>query len=78
MPGEIDTADNALISGITVKLKQPGDANDDGVLNVYDTGILGQAWGTSVGDPYYDPRADFNGDGTIDDYDLQILQLYWP
>jgi len=33
--------------------------------------------GTSVGDPDYDLQADFNGDGVIDDYDVEILQLYW-
>jgi len=75
--GEIDTADNTLIEG-TVKIKHPGDANDDSVLNAYDLGILAKAWGTSVGDGLYDTRADFNGDGTIDTLDHDILKAYWP
>jgi len=74
--GETDIADNSLIDG-TIKLKHPGDANDDGIVNVYDLNILAKALGTSVGNPDYDRRADFNGDGKIDDYDIEILQLYW-
>jgi len=74
--GETDIADNSLIDG-NIKLKHPGDANDDGIVNVYDLNILAKALGTSVGNPNYDRRADFNGDGRIDDYDIEILQLYW-
>jgi len=74
--GETDIADNSLIDG-TVELKRPGDANDDGIVNVYDLNIVAKALGTSVGDPDYDLRADFNSDGTIDDIDVEILQLYW-
>jgi len=75
--GEIDTEDNTKTDG-TVKIKHPGDANDDSVLNAYDLGILAKAWGTSVGEPLYDARADFNGDGTIDELDHDILKAYWP
>jgi outer membrane protein assembly factor BamB len=75
--GEIDTADNTLIEG-TVKIKHPGDANDDSILNAYDLGILAKAWGTRVGQPLYDARADFNGDETIDALDHDILKAYWP
>jgi len=74
--GETDVADNSLIDG-TIELKHPGDANEDGIVNVYDLNILAKALGTSVGDPDYDLQADFNGDGVIDDYDVEILQLYW-
>jgi parallel beta-helix repeat protein len=75
--GEVDTADNTKTDG-TVKIKHPGDANDDSVLNAYDLGILAKAWGTSVGEPLYDARADFNGDETIDTLDHDILKAYWP
>jgi hypothetical protein len=75
--GEIDTADNTLTDG-TVTIKEPGDANGDSILNAYDVGILAKAWGTSVGQPLYDPRADFNGDGTIDTLDHDILKAHWP
>jgi len=73
--GEIDTADNTLTDG-TVKIKHPGDANDDGVLNAYDLGVLAKAWTASGGT--YDARADFNGDGKIDELDHDILKAYWP
>jgi hypothetical protein len=75
--GEIDTADNTKTDG-TVKIKLPGDANDDGILNAYDLGILAKAWGTLVGEPLYDARADFNGDGKINIIDHIILRAHWP
>jgi len=73
--GEIDTADNTKIDG-TVKIKHPGDANDDTIVNAYDLGILAKAWTASGGT--YDARADFNGDETIDTLDHDILKAYWP
>ena len=74
--GETDTADNTLIDG-TVFIKLPGDVNGDGTVNVSDLGRLGLAWGSSVGDPNYDPRCDFNGDGVINVSDLGIMGLWW-
>jgi hypothetical protein len=75
--GEIDTADNSLTDGI-VRIKHSGDANGDNVLNAYDLGILAKAWGTSIGEPLYDARADFNGDGKIGSEDHEILKAHWP
>jgi hypothetical protein len=75
--GEIDTADNTMTDGI-VRIKHPGDANGDNVLNAYDLGILAKSWETKVGESLYDARADFNGDGKIDSEDHEILKAYWP
>jgi len=55
----------------------PGDANNDGVVDSTDLGILGGSWGSATGDPKYDPCADFNSDGVIDSTDLGILGLNW-
>src|SRR5205814_755996 len=37
-----------------------GDANNDNVVNIQDFSVLKASFGKSVGDPGYDPRADFN------------------
>jgi hypothetical protein len=75
--GDTDTPD-CLYLASTVKVKHPGDANDDTIVNGYDLGILAKAWGTSPGDALWDPRADFNGDLIINTEDHNILKAYWP
>jgi hypothetical protein len=75
--GDTETPSCLFIDG-TVKVKHPGDANGDGILNAYDLGILAKAWGTSYGDPLFDQRADFNGDLIINQQDHDILKAYWP
>jgi hypothetical protein len=75
--GDTETPSCLFIDGI-VKVKHPGDANDDGILNAYDLGILAKAWGTRPGDALWDPRADFNGDLIINTEDHDILKAYWP
>ena len=76
LPEETDTEDNFIELIDIVKIKLPGDANDDGIINANDLGILAKAWAASGGT--YDTRADFNGDGTIDTLDHDILKAYWP
>lgn len=61
--------DNTLSNG-TVRVKLLGDVNDDGIVNVIDLATIGRSYGTSVGDPLYDPEADINRDGIIDIADL--------
>lgn len=55
----------------------PGDANGDGKVNSLDLFILAKAWGSKVGDPNWDPRADFNEDNRVDVHDLFILSKNW-
>jgi hypothetical protein len=61
----------------TVRVTIPGDANGDGVVDASDFFILERAWGTSIGQKNYDPRADFNGDGVVDAQDFYILEVHW-
>jgi hypothetical protein len=75
--GDTDTPD-CLFLASTVKVKHPGDANDDTIVNGYDLGILAKAWGTQPGGALWDPRADFNGDLIINTEDHDILKAYWP
>jgi len=53
----------------------PGDANNDGVVNVGDLGILAVNWGRS-GTPRWD-QGNFNADTVINVGDLGILALHW-
>jgi parallel beta-helix repeat protein len=76
VPGETDLTDNNYTGG-TVKVTIPGDANGDGVVDAQDFFILERAWGTSTGQPNYDPRADFNGDGVVDAQDFFIMEYHW-
>ena len=55
----------------------PGDINCDGVVNSTDFGILGVAWGSTIGEPNYIPEADINGNGVVDSTDLGILGVHW-
>jgi hypothetical protein len=76
VPGETNPANNNRTGG-TVKVTIPGDANGDGVVDAQDFYILERAWGTSVGQKNYDPRADFNGDGVVDAQDFFIMEYHW-
>jgi transglutaminase-like putative cysteine protease len=46
-----------------------GDANYDGIVDVNDVKIVLLAFGTSAGNPGYNPNADFNADGVVDVFD---------
>jgi len=71
LDGDMNPANNVLTAG-TVKVKWPGDANGDGHINFIDYAILANSWLQKVGDPNYNPAADFNGDGIVNNYDLDI------
>ncbi len=71
VPQEVDTSDNSYIYG-TVKVQWPGDANGDGHVNGTDYSIIIDSWYKEYGDPDYDPRADFNGNGGVTIHDLVI------
>jgi len=52
-----------------------GDATGDGAIDVFDVVTVAVAFGTSIGDPFYDPRADFNSDGFVDLFDLMCADV---
>jgi len=72
VPGELDTANNIHIDG-TVKIKMWADINGDGVIDIYDLSICGQAYGSVEGEPEYNTEADLNQDGRIDIRDLAVV-----
>jgi hypothetical protein len=52
----------------------PGDRNGDGVVDCSDLEIVLAAFGKSVGQPGFDPAADVNADGRVDNYDLLVFR----
>lgn len=51
----------------------PGDVEGDGDTDIADLAALLAAYGSSSGDPDYDPAADFDDDGDVDISDLAYL-----
>ncbi len=51
----------------------PGDTDGDGDVDQSDLGSLLSAYGSTVGDPDYNPAADFDEDGDVDQSDLGTL-----
>lgn len=54
-----------------------GDINMDGKVDSTDLSLLGQAWGSHLGDPNFNGCADFNHDHVVDLKDLAILGQHW-
>lgn len=61
------------VSNANFTIRLTGDANADGVINCADIAVVRAALGTRVGQPGFDPRADFNNDGVIDIRDLAYV-----
>lgn len=57
------------------KVKLDGDLNNDGVVDIYDCVIIALAYGSSMGNPNWNPKADVNGDGIVDIFDMVIVAL---
>ncbi len=52
-----------------------GDLNGDGVVNLKDAMAAAHAFGSSSGDPNWNPDADLDGNGTINVIDLILLAI---
>jgi hypothetical protein len=53
--------------------RNKADLNYDGTVNFQDIGPFSGAYGSSSGQPLYNPDADFNGDGKVDFQDIGPL-----
>ncbi|MEO0529350.1 MAG: dockerin type I domain-containing protein [Planctomycetota bacterium] len=53
----------------------PGDANQDGKVDLLDHDILGSNWGTQQGAQF--SGADYNGDGSVDLLDLEAHSIHY-
>ncbi|HEY4380420.1 MAG TPA: dockerin type I domain-containing protein [Acidobacteriaceae bacterium] len=56
----------------------PGDVTGDGAVGCDDVTAVRVAYGRSVGNPGYNPAADFNGDGFVNVQDLQFVVQHLP
>ena len=66
--------DGTLFGGLDViKVLFPGDVDDDGDVDPDDFSLFSGCYGVSIGNPSYNPRADFNEDGCINPEDFSIL-----
>lgn len=69
--GETDTTDNSMIGGF-VLVTTPGDVDGDGDVDIFDIVTMVASYGSSQGDPAYDPVNDIDGDGDVDIFDIVI------
>lgn len=54
-----------------------GDINYDGRIDQADLALLLASYGSSEGDPNYNPDADFNNDGQVNQADLAVLLSHY-
>jgi hypothetical protein len=50
-----------------------GDINKDGVVDLHDLAIVAAAYGSTPGDPNWNPDADLNKDGVVSLLDFQLV-----
>lgn len=60
--------------GLTWSLMN-GDADDDNEVGIGDFAVISAAFGTALGDPGYDARADLNGDDEVNIADYAIMSI---
>ena len=76
VPHEANVTNNVLVDG-QVKIKIIGDVNGDNIVNLDDWIAYDAAWGTHSGDTNWNPQADINDDGVVDNADgVLIAQNY--
>jgi len=73
LTGETDTADNALTSPTTVKVKMMGDVNGDNQVDIRDIAQAVLAFGSYPNHPRWNPQADTNQDNKVDIRDLALM-----
>jgi len=71
--GEPDTRDNTLIYAKKVAITVAGDANGDGVVDIYDAIALANAYSAVPTSQNWNANADINSDSIVDIYDAIIL-----
>ena len=74
--------DDGGISGTTTVTITPcacrkGDFNQNCMIDIFDLDKLGQAWGTTTGNPLYHESMDFDDNGVINILDLDAFAQVW-
>ncbi|WP_255149987.1 DUF7282 domain-containing protein [Halorarius halobius] len=75
----VATDDRGAEASVTLEFPvyTAGDANGDGVVDIFDATEVGTSWNTQRGDPGYSDAADQNNDGVVDIFDATILGTNW-
>jgi hypothetical protein len=73
---ETETGDNTFL-GSWIYIAHPGDLDMDNHVHLYDLTIVGTAWDSRPGDPYWWANADIDGNCHVFLYDLTILGDHW-
>ena len=74
--GEIDIEDNTSTDGWVI-IALVGDVNADGIVDIADIYLITLAYGTTPGQPRYNPNYDVNDDNIIDIADIYIAALHY-
>ncbi|UCE46676.1 MAG: hypothetical protein JSW47_13770, partial [Phycisphaerales bacterium] len=72
-----DVVVSATNTSVDLGVLLEGDANQDGIINLSDYGILSMCWQASESQAKYDIRADFDCDGLVNTADLLLLTANW-
>jgi hypothetical protein len=72
VPGETNTASNNLTGGAVVTVTIPGDVDGNGRVNMNDIVSILKAFGSTVGQPNYNPNCDIENTGRVDMSDVVI------
>ena len=87
--GAIDTEDlemleNKMYSSLNIPLLfgeeipcEKRDIDENGIIELIDLSLLGQAWQTVPGDENWNPRADLDDNGVVDLIDVALLGKEW-
>jgi len=51
--------------------------NGDRVVDIFDLVLVASSYGSSHGEPCYNPNADINNDGIIDIFDLVLVANHY-
>lgn len=70
--GEVDISDNIYIDGTVTIIWWVLDVNGDGKIDIKDIAAVAKAFGSSPGNPRWNPMVDFNQDGKIDMQDISV------
>jgi hypothetical protein len=68
---ETDTGDNYMADG-SIQVTLAGDVEGDGDVDIFDIVKIAGAYGTTQGQPKYDPNCDIDKDKDVDIFDVVI------
>jgi uncharacterized protein (TIGR03790 family) len=70
---------NTVVGDPLMRLRQwaPGDCDLDGDVDMIDVSMIEAAYGSTLGDGRYTWRADMNADGSVNNWDLEFIRLYY-